>query len=61
MEEAENLCNRIAIIHKGKIIENGEKKNILRKLESEALEFDVKSPLHTIPEDLKKFQAKISK
>ncbi len=48
LEEAEQLCNKIAIIHKGKLIENTTTKNLLKKLDYEVLLLEcrerVKSP-----------------
>ena len=44
LEEAEQLCNTIAIISDGKIIENTDKKTLLKKLDHETFIFEV-SPL----------------
>lgn len=44
LEEAEQLCNTIAIISEGGIIENTDKKTLLRKLDHETFVFEV-SPL----------------
>lgn len=49
LEEAEQLCNRIAIISDGKIIENTEKKVLLRKLDRETFIFEAKEPVNDIP------------
>lgn len=45
LEEAEQLCNQIAIIAKGKIVENTSKRELLRKLDKESFLFDTKNPV----------------
>ena len=45
LEEAEQLCNQIAIIAKGKIVENTSKRELLRKLDKETFLFDTKNPV----------------
>jgi ABC-2 type transport system ATP-binding protein len=40
LEEAEQLCNKIAIISKGKIVENTTKRDLLNKLDKETFVFD---------------------
>ena len=45
LEEAEQLCNQIAIISNGKIVENTSKRELLRKLDKETFVFDTKSPV----------------
>lgn len=42
LEEAEQLCNQIAIITNGKIVENTSKRELLRKLDKETFIFDTK-------------------
>ncbi len=42
LEEAEQLCNQIAIIARGKIVENTSKRELLRKLDKETFIFDTK-------------------
>ncbi len=48
LEEAEQLCNRIAIINNGKIVENTSKRELLRKLDKETFVFDTKKPVTSI-------------
>ncbi len=43
LEEAESLCRRIAIIDRGHIIENTDKKSLLAKLNVESFIFDLDS------------------
>lgn len=45
LEEAENLCRKIAIIDQGKIIENTEMKSLLNRLDKETFILDLKYPL----------------
>lgn len=49
LEEAEQLCNKIAIINNGTIIENTDKKALLRKLDRETFIFETRGPVGTIP------------
>lgn len=50
LEEAEYLCKNIAIIDKGRIIENTSMKNLLATLNMETFVFDLKNPLDTLPD-----------
>ncbi|OUR73422.1 ABC transporter [Methylophaga sp. 41_12_T18] len=47
LEEAENLCRKIAIIDQGKIIENTDMKSLLNRLDRETFILDLKAPLPT--------------
>src|SRR5690606_10619171 len=49
LEEAENLCRHVAIIDKGRIIENDRMSRVLRKLHSEVFVFNLRHPLATVP------------
>ncbi len=49
LEEAEQLCNTIAIITDGQIIENSDKKSLLEKLDKETFICETKSSFATIP------------
>ncbi len=48
LEEAEQLCNQIAIISGGKIVENTSKRELLRKLDKETFLFETKEPVISI-------------
>ncbi len=48
LEEAEQLCNKIAIINNGLIVENTDKKELLKKLDKESFLFELKTPIDTI-------------
>lgn len=45
LEEAEAMCNRIAIINNGKIIENTSKRELLGKLNKETFLFETRNPV----------------
>lgn len=45
LEEAEQLCNRIAIISDGKIVENSSKRDLLRKLDHESFVFELRDEI----------------
>lgn len=48
LEEAEQLCHQIAIITKGKIVENTSKRELLRKLNKETFLCDTKNPVSAV-------------
>jgi len=48
LEEAEKLCNQIAIISNGQIIENTTKRELLRKLDKETFVFDTRAPVEKV-------------
>lgn len=45
LEEAENLCRNIAIIDKGRIVENTDMKSLLNRLDKETFVLDLLDPL----------------
>jgi ABC-2 type transport system ATP-binding protein len=49
LEEAEQLCNQIAIITNGQIVENTSTKALLKKLDRETFIFETKEPVTTLP------------
>jgi len=49
LEEAEQLCDRIAIIDEGEIIENDSMLNVLKKLKKEVFILNVSQPLNEAP------------
>ncbi|MFO7903970.1 MAG: ABC transporter ATP-binding protein [Planctomycetota bacterium] len=48
LEEAETLCNQIAIINQGRIIENTNKRELIRKLDRETFVLDLDQPVSSI-------------
>lgn len=59
LEEAEQLCNKIAIINHGKIVANEDKDTLLGRVEGKEVTFRVDRPLEEIPVELKGFNARI--
>ncbi len=45
LEEAEQLCNNMAIINKGVVIEHGAVKDLLGKMDQETFIFDLEAPM----------------
>jgi len=50
LEEAEQLCNKVAIIDEGKIIENDSMQNVLKKLKTEVFILNTEKTLDKAPE-----------
>jgi ABC-2 type transport system ATP-binding protein len=50
LEEAESLCDKIAIIDHGQIIEDSDMKSLLNKLHQQTLVLDLAAPLVSLPE-----------
>lgn len=55
LEEAEQLCRNIAIIHQGELIEKSSVKELINQLNQESYILDLKTPL-TSPPELKGFE-----
>ncbi len=49
LEEAEQLCNKVAIIDEGRIIENDSMQNVLKKLKTEVFILNTEKPLDEAP------------
>jgi ABC-2 type transport system ATP-binding protein len=49
LEEAENLCRHVAIIDKGRIIENDRMPNVLRKLQTETFVLNLRDAVREAP------------
>ena len=50
LEEAENLCRNIAIIHRGEIVEQSSMNSLLAKLHQQSFVLNLQQPLDTAPE-----------
>jgi ABC-2 type transport system ATP-binding protein len=50
LEEAESLCRNVAIINKGKIVENQGMASLLRKLQMETFVFNTRDALTQVPQ-----------
>ena len=59
LEEAEELCDRIAIINGGKIIANEMKENLLGRIEGKDVRFRLDRDVTVIPEALAKYHARL--
>jgi ABC-2 type transport system ATP-binding protein len=57
LEEAQELCDHIAIIDRGRLVACDSKRNLLRKLDNKSVTFILSEPLHAVPEALKRFNA----
>jgi len=53
LEEAEALCDQIAIIHQGEIVANESKSDMLARLDKRILKITPTTPLTDIPESLR--------
>jgi ABC-2 type transport system ATP-binding protein len=49
LEEAENLCRQVAIIDRGRIIENDRMSNVIRKLSQETFVLNFRNAVATLP------------
>lgn len=59
LEEVEMLCNSIAFISHGEIVENCSKKEFLKKVDTSRFEITLKIALKEIPKCLEKYEGKI--
>jgi ABC-2 type transport system ATP-binding protein len=60
LEEAEELCDEIAIINKGEVVTSDKKSNLMKLLDTKQLIINLKENTNLISEDLKqKFDLKI--
>jgi ABC-2 type transport system ATP-binding protein len=55
LEEAESLCDTIAIINHGRLIACEDKRSLMRRLDSKELIVELAAPVDTIPESLAHF------
>jgi ABC-2 type transport system ATP-binding protein len=60
IDEAEEMADRIGVIHKGEIILVEEKKALMHKLGKKRLTLHLAAPLEKIPEKLSKYQLELS-
>ena len=51
LEEAESMCNNIAIINKGEVVESTSMKELLSRLQVETFVLDLKEPLDKLPDN----------
>ncbi len=55
LKEAEILCDRIAVINKGKVIACDKKDRFMQLLDEKELRIDFSEPLKSIPKEIKKY------
>ena len=60
LEEAEALCDQIAIIHNGRIVANEPKTQLLSRLDKKVLRITPITPLSALPAELKELNAELS-
>ncbi len=60
LEEAEALCDRIAIIHQGQIVANEPKSSLLSRLDKKVLRISPVESLAALPESLSDLNAKLA-
>jgi ABC-2 type transport system ATP-binding protein len=53
LEEAEELCDRIAIINHGQLVANDTKPNLLARIDNKCLTITIKSDLTHVPENMR--------
>src|SRR3546814_2395369 len=59
LEEAEQLCDRIAIINKGRVVADDTTANLLGRLDSKTLIVKLTDPLTGVPGALDRFQMEL--
>ncbi|MEM6781056.1 MAG: ABC transporter ATP-binding protein [Pseudomonadota bacterium] len=55
LEEAEELCDRIAIINHGRIVADEEKESLLARIDNKEIRFRLDKPVTDMPKGLEKF------
>ncbi len=60
LEEAEELCDTIAIINHGEVVACDSTRNLLRRLDSKTLTVHLTDPLESVPEELADYQAALT-
>lgn len=55
LEEAEELCDRVAIINKGRVVACDETKTLLGNMDSKELIVTIASPINDVPQSLRGF------
>ena len=56
LEEAEKLCDRIAVIHKGQLVADAPKATLMQRVDSKALSLRFTAPLAEIPASLRRYE-----
>jgi ABC-2 type transport system ATP-binding protein len=59
LEEAEELCDRIAIINHGRIVAEDTTRSLVKKLDEKQLTLTLEKKITSVPASLKKYDAKL--
>lgn len=59
LEEAQELCDRIAIINHGRLIANEDKETLLARIEGKDIAFTLDRELHAVPPALAQYHARL--
>lgn len=59
LEEAQELCDRIAIINHGRVVANEDKKTLLNRIESKDITFTFAESLTEIPATMARYNARL--
>ncbi len=57
LDEAETLCDRIAIIDHGRLVADEARDDLLRRIDSKALCITLAEPLASVPDPLRRYQS----
>lgn len=60
LEEAQELCDRIAIINHGRLVANEDKRTLLARIEGKDITFTLTAPLAQIPDTLSHYNARLT-
>ncbi len=60
IEEAERLCNKIGVIHEGKLVSFGGRAELIQNMRSDRIEVRIKEKLHAVPDRLKLLHAELA-
>ena len=60
LEEAEELCDRIAIINEGQVVANEPTEKLVRRIDEKELDFIVDKPVVEVPEPLQAFRVELT-
>lgn len=61
LEEAQQLCDRIAVINKGNIVANDSKENLMKIIDRKIIEVKLRDSVTQIPQNLQKFKSSLPK
>jgi ABC-2 type transport system ATP-binding protein len=59
IEEAERLCNRIGVIHKGQMIEVDDKDKLIKRMSQDLIDVEVNRNLKEVPQEISNLGAEL--